>query len=260
MSLYETAHGDRRVRLHVPDGKTPAHGWPLLILLDGDWIWPMQPAPAGLARCAVLLPGLASPDQARQRRALDYTPPAPGGGYWPDPRHPEWQGGGATAFLGELCGSMLRWAAGQAPLDAARTSLYGHSYGGLFALHALLQAPDAFAQVICASPSLWWHDGCMTARMRALHDAPPARAVRLMVMAGGEERWHSAPADPAAPGKRPGGVSTLPAIRQLVDGLRGIPTLDVQLEVLPGLGHGPMLPASARRAADLAAGLAPALA
>ena len=47
----------RRLRLHVPDGVPPGHGWPLLILLDGDWIWPLDsPLESGTA-CAVLIPG-----------------------------------------------------------------------------------------------------------------------------------------------------------------------------------------------------------
>src|SRR5260370_353157 len=35
----------------------------------------------------------------------------------------------------------------------------GHSFGGLFAIHALITRPDLFNAYIAVSPSLQWHDG-----------------------------------------------------------------------------------------------------
>ncbi|HET8598235.1 MAG TPA: alpha/beta hydrolase-fold protein [Castellaniella sp.] len=262
MSLRETVldgggdpHGRRRLRLRVPESAPPDGGWPLLVLLDGDWVWPLPPS-SGLDACAILVPshgpqGSDGP-QALARRALDYTPPAPDGGRWPDPRMPGWQCGGADAFLDELLGPMLDWAGHQAALDRARLSLYGHSYGGLCALHALARRPAAFAQVICASPSLWWHEGLAAARLDALRDAPPPRPVRLTLMAGTEERWHPRP-QTAAPRTGEDGTATLPALRALARRLAGIPRLACRLELLDGIGHGQALPASAQRAVALAA-------
>ena len=197
MSLLETALAPgtpdaRRLRLHVPAGQPPRGGWPLLVLLDGDWVWPPDPPLPAAAACAVLIPGhggrhgplpslLAArgmpaqtgmQTQALARRALDFTPPAPGGGLWPDPRRPEWQCGGADAYLDALLGPMLDWAAAQTRLDPACLSLYGHSYGGLCALYALARHPGRFAHTICASPSLWWREG----HIEALLDGLPVRA------------------------------------------------------------------------------------
>ncbi|KIW07677.1 uncharacterized protein PV09_01617 [Verruconis gallopava] len=39
-----------------------------------------------------------------------------------------------------------------------RRALFGHSYGGLFALHALFKRPRLFDCYIASSPSLYWHD------------------------------------------------------------------------------------------------------
>ena len=36
--------------------------------------------------------------------------------------------------------------------------LTGHSFGGLFAVHALLEEPDLFSAYIAISPSMWWDD------------------------------------------------------------------------------------------------------
>lgn len=41
---------------------------------------------------------------------------------------------------------------------APHRTLVGHSFGGLLALHALLDAPDMFQAYIAIDPSLWWDD------------------------------------------------------------------------------------------------------
>lgn len=300
MSLRETALAAgtpdaRRLRLHVPAGRPPRGGWPLLVMLDGDWVWPLDPPPEGGTACAVLIPGhggkhgpvlprlarqgvpaqAGSQAQALARRALDFTPPAPDGGRWPDPRRPEWQCGGADTFLDALLGPMLDWTEAQAPLDPARLSLYGHSYGGLCALYALVRHPGRFAHTICASPSLWWRDGRIEALLDGLPRAlpsglgtprtgpdvgasaprphPAAPRIQLTLMAGTDERWYPRPLDPAHPRRPADGVPTLPRLEALRRSLADVPWLDCTLERLDGIHHGDALRASARRAVALAA-------
>ncbi|MDY0309091.1 MAG: alpha/beta hydrolase-fold protein [Castellaniella sp.] len=295
MSLRETvlaaeSPDARRLRLHIPDGTPPCSGWPLLVLLDGDWIWPLDPPPAGGAGCAVLIPGhgglrglalarfaaqdAAAPNrlriQALARRALDFTPPAPDGGRWPDPRRPEWQCGGADAFLDALLGPMLAWAHDQAPLDPNRLCLYGHSYGGLCALYALVRHPGRCAHTVCASPSLWWQDGRIEALLDGLPrtlparpgnadaataapSSPPSDPVRLTLLASTQERWYTHPLDPAHPRQAADGIPTLPRLTALRDRLADIPWLACTLERLDGLQHGDALRAGAQRALALAA-------
>ena len=43
--------------------------------------------------------------------------------------------------------------------------LIGHSFGGIFALHASLERPDAFASFIVIDPSLWWDGGELITRL-----------------------------------------------------------------------------------------------
>lgn len=244
----------RRLRLLVPEGAPPSTGWPLLVMLDGDWVWPLDPAPHAPARCAVLIPG-HGPQGPHDlaRRALDYTPPAPDGGRWPDPRVPDWECGGADAFLEALMGPMIQWAATQTGIDRRRLALYGHSYGGLCALYALVRQPGVFAHILCASPSLWWHGGRIADLLGGLRGTPPPRPVRLTLMVGTQERWHAQPADPQAPHARNGGVPTLPAVQALATNLDGIPNLDCRLTLLQDVGHGDALLESARRSLALAA-------
>ncbi len=42
--------------------------------------------------------------------------------------------------------------------------LWGHSFGGLFALHVLFEQPDLFARYAISSPSLWWNQQELIAR------------------------------------------------------------------------------------------------
>jgi predicted alpha/beta superfamily hydrolase len=129
------------------------------------------------------------------RRTLDYTPPAdpallgerPDGGAWSET-------GGADAFLDVLEGEVMPLVAGLAPVDAARPALFGHSLGGLCALHALLTRPTAFARIVAVSPSLWWNGGAL---LRAVGARAPSPAPRVMIAVGGEEE------PPEAPGEHP---------------------------------------------------------
>ena len=147
---------------------------------------------------------------------------------------------------------MLSWAATQAPLDLARLSLYGHSYGGLCALYALVRYPGRFAHTICASPSLWWYDGHIETLLDTLPTAA-ATPVRLTLMAGTDERWYARPADPTHPRKPEDGIPTLPRLEALCARLAGVPWLQCALTRLEGAQHGDALRTSAQLAARLAA-------
>ena len=51
---------------------------------------------------------------------------------------------------------------------ASNLLLIGHSFGGLFAIHALIERPDSFDAYIAISPSLWWADGVVVDRAELL--------------------------------------------------------------------------------------------
>jgi len=92
-----------------------------------------------------------------QRRSLDLTPPGstPVEGY-----------GGADEFLDFIEGPVRSAVRERLPkVSFSREALYGHSYGGLFALHALFTRPNAFDYYIASSPSIWWNSRCI------LHEA-----------------------------------------------------------------------------------------
>jgi predicted alpha/beta superfamily hydrolase len=69
------------------------------------------------------------------------------------------QAGGADTFLSFLVDELTSEICRRVPqASATRRVLFGHSFGGLFAIHALLTRPDTFETFCASSPSLWWSD------------------------------------------------------------------------------------------------------
>ncbi|MEJ7733147.1 MAG: alpha/beta hydrolase-fold protein [Polyangiaceae bacterium] len=62
----------------------------------------------------------------------------------------------------------------------------GHSFGGLFAVHALTQKPDLFQGVIAVAPSLQWDNGWVLKRAEQLLTSRPELDRTLFVTLGDE--------------------------------------------------------------------------
>ncbi|KAL2849740.1 Alpha/Beta hydrolase protein [Aspergillus pseudodeflectus] len=114
------------------------------------------------------------------RRSYDLTPPCetytpPDG---PDGRPKIEEHGGADIFLSFITEVVRPFISMTVfpHVSFARTALFGHSYGGLFALHALFTRPASFDVYLAASPSIWWNNGFVlseAARFCADSDPPP---------------------------------------------------------------------------------------
>lgn len=63
--------------------------------------------------------------------------------------------GGADKFLGFLKDELIPYVNKTYPSNGDNT-IFGHSFGGLFVMYALLNAPQAFNSYIAADPSFWW--------------------------------------------------------------------------------------------------------
>jgi predicted alpha/beta superfamily hydrolase len=89
------------------------------------------------------------------QRAIDFQPPFPEGSGPQDPPS------GANDFI-EFIDQVLRPFV-QSTLfpnvHFTRDALYGHSFGGLFIIHALITRPDLFDTFISASPAIFWNNG-----------------------------------------------------------------------------------------------------
>lgn len=88
-----------------------------------------------------------------QRRNYDLTPPT---------KNPMPNCGGADKFLDFIDSSVRPAVKARFPqLIVSREGLYGHSYGGVFVLHALLTRPTMFHSYLVSSPSIWWNPACI---------------------------------------------------------------------------------------------------
>lgn len=168
--LKDSRTGDiRRVFLWVPQGDAPADGWPALWLLDGNAVigtavdamraqafWPTG---TNLGWGVLVAVGYPTDDAYDSfRRSWDLGPP-PGQSYPPFTADgPKVRTGGGADMARFLLEDVRDFLAGQVALDPARQSLFGHSFGGLFALWLLFTRPDAFANWIAASPAITWED------------------------------------------------------------------------------------------------------
>lgn len=66
--------------------------------------------------------------------------------------------GGADKFLAFLRKEVIPYIDDRFPTSGVN-SLYGHSYGGLFSMYAMLAQPDLFMTYYCTDPPLGWENG-----------------------------------------------------------------------------------------------------
>lgn len=68
--------------------------------------------------------------------------------------------GGADKFLSFFKDELIPYINENYPSNNENI-LYGHSFGGVFSMYALLSEPQAFDTYIAVDPSFWWDDGYM---------------------------------------------------------------------------------------------------
>lgn len=172
-----------RLLISVPEGPSPPRGFPSLVLVDGHALFPVaataarlqaqRPEATGIGPAVVI--GIGYPDGRpfdAERRQRDLLPV-------PD---------GADRFLDMIVEEILPAVAKLAPLDPARRALAGHSYGGLFVLHALFTRPGLFDALVAGSPSIWWQERAILASEEAFRRDSSGPAGRLLITIGSHEQ------------------------------------------------------------------------
>ncbi|MTH62979.1 alpha/beta hydrolase [Paracoccus shanxieyensis] len=218
-----------RLFIAVPKGPAPDAGWPVVYMLDGNAVFDfLTVEDLAMAKGLVVVGvGYDTPRQfARELRTQDFTAPdGPGDGLRPDHVHEGRVAGGAAIFHDRLTGPLRAAAEDGLNIDPARRTLWGHSFGGLFTLYALLARPLAFARHAAISPSIWWDEPLM--RRVA---AKAARADLPLLMALGDREKRS-----GSDGPPPDGPA--PATMQFIADLALHPGHRAQVHVLPGHVH-----------------------
>jgi hypothetical protein len=175
--------GERRVaRVRLPDGYEGGTGrYPVVYVLDGPEHLDHTSATAAFLARQGAMPQVIVVSVLNVDRNRDLTPSRGGLG----PRSLA-TSGGADRFLGFLREELFPAVNGNFRTERFRV-LSGHSLGGLFALHVLATAPDAFDAYLAASPSTDWDDGLVVKELvRRLQGS--ARLDRSLYVSLGDER------------------------------------------------------------------------
>ena len=175
----EVLRETRDLRIRLPDeyDAHPDRGYPVLIVLDGEW--QLDDADEASKRLRWLDLGepmiVVGVVNGVVGRSVDFVPP----GFVNGPAR-------ADRFL-----EFLETEAIPAIDRELRTTsdrvLSGYSLGGLFALYSLVQRPDLFVGTFALSPSLWRGDQAMVADLEEFLEASPSLESYLYTSLGSEE-------------------------------------------------------------------------
>jgi predicted alpha/beta superfamily hydrolase len=187
-----------------PKGDAPTGGYPVLYVLDGNAMFAgfaetrriLSMEQSDISKSIIVGVGFKTDLPYSERRLYDFTggpPPPP----W-DANFSKIPNGGWDKFLDVLSVNLRNEVARRYSINQNRQALFGHSLGGLLAVHTLFTRPAAFHAIIAASPSVFWHNQEM---LREEHDfvsrLEPGNipnVARLMIVCGENEettleRW-----------------------------------------------------------------------
>jgi predicted alpha/beta superfamily hydrolase len=112
----------------------------------------------------MIVVAMANTDRTRDMTPSPFTPdPAEDGESEGEVRNPSPTAGGADKFLDFFEQELFPYV-DKSYRTAPYRVLIGHSFGGLFAIHALVNRPASFDAYVAISPSLWWEDGEVVAQ------------------------------------------------------------------------------------------------
>ena len=156
----------RTFTVHLPTGyeQQPDRRYPVLVVLDGDAYTGLVTETARLFRIRGEAPPLIVVGVSNIDRTYDFTPFA---------LEDEPDSGGGTAFLRFLNEELLAFMDQEYRTNDYRI-LFGHSFGGLIGVYALICQPDIFDACIAASPALYSDRGrTLRAIEKILATRPP---------------------------------------------------------------------------------------
>lgn len=211
--------------IHFPDNYDARKKYDVLFMLDGLSAFPSAIDCLGILHgdCAngynePLLIGISDGTMIGKpgnKRDRDFAPTAFKTGWGAT------GGGGAPKFLAFIEQEVIPFVGKNYPVTANRT-LYGYSYGGLFASYALLTKPTLFNTVLIGSPSIWADDAVMLRTVEPNYARTHPDLPVNVWLSVGEKDENLLDDD-----KRFGEVLKS----------RNYPSLRLQTRILPGLNH-----------------------
>ncbi|MHC2066227.1 alpha/beta hydrolase [Bremerella sp. T1] len=184
-----------RIFVATPEGNTVPSDLPVLYVLDANAYFPLA---ASLNRLrsrgsvgGAIVVGIGYPSDGQfdmQRRTFDMTtkadpaklPPSRGGRGWPE-------SGGADQFLSFIVNELKPRIVEKYSASSSDHAIVGHSFGGLFVMHAFFTQPNAFQTYIAISPSGWWNDyALLTAERQFVKNVQSLAAPKKLFIEVGE--------------------------------------------------------------------------
>lgn len=254
----ETGH-DYLIQVALPEAPPPG-GYPVVYLLDGNAYLPLvkvardtltRRGPRGpgspLIIVAIGYPGAERFDF--EQRALDYTPPGAAR------NRSEAEHGGADRFLAFINTRLKPEVARRFDVNTDKEALFGHSFGGLFAVHVLMTAPDSFERYIAISPSLWWYGDSPAQAIADIQQAQHAGGENVepgvLLGVGGLEQTPDASERGTPKAGQIRARAIIDNVYTFADWLEGRhPRWNVQTVSFPGEGHGSVMWPATRRAIE----------
>lgn len=164
--------GNREYRIYISQPKQPApgRGYPVIYVLDGNAffqtfqeaikIQSVRAEKTGVTPSIIV--GIGYPIEgtfAASERCYDFTPSSPSVDAPPKPDGKPWpKSGGASDFLAFIEEELKPQIEQNFEIDREKQTIFGHSLGGLFALHVLFTHINAFQNYFVSSPSIWWNN------------------------------------------------------------------------------------------------------
>ncbi len=138
----------RIIQVLLPEKYKPGSTdkYDVLYVLDGDWNTKLALEIQHFIESEAYMPPTIIVGVLNVDRDRDLTPT-----HVDNPK----TSGGADKFLSFLKNELIPYVDKTYPSNGDNT-LFGHSYGGLFVMYALLNEPNVFKSYIAADPSFWW--------------------------------------------------------------------------------------------------------
>jgi predicted alpha/beta superfamily hydrolase len=233
-----------RLDIGIPRSAPPASGYPVMYLLDGnnvmaevqdDWLGELS---AGTPPLLVMIGYDIDGTYDGEQRTRDYT------------------GETSKAFLDVILTTIKPEVQARYSVDLKRQSLWGHSFGGLFTLYALLQHPEAFQTWIAASASLWYQPITFDNGM-ALTGFPAGTTRTVRLVKGEREGKPPIGQFDGGSEERRKAMAAVPkeANRLLAEHLAQLPGTEASYQQFNGRNHGQMFSTALHLGLRRAAGL-----
>ncbi|WP_295814609.1 alpha/beta hydrolase-fold protein [uncultured Nitratireductor sp.] len=223
---------------------------PVIYMIDGNRMFPLaRERMKKTPKLRAILVGIGYPTEDREEivrlRYVDLTPPTPEERMPRAPGRVAPQTGGRNAFFTYMQTELRPEIERRFAVDTDRQTLFGHSLGGLFALHVLFREPDAFGTYVAADPSVWWNGhGILAQRDGFLESSRRKNAAGRELLIETSGKRVERPGLDADTRKKLAALRSGPDGRDIFETLTAHTDMKLVYRHLESEGHGSMIPFS----------------